>query len=372
MNGWKRNEDSYRWPVLSAFLYPLMESEMMNYGLRQSHRFTTAISVAFLFAVSIGISQSRPESSNQNASILHPVGDYPLPGKATRWDYMSLDTTKSRLFLAHLGDSSVVAVDTKTKAVVGTVANVGQVHGVLAIPELGRVYATATKTNEVVSIDATNLKITARIPAGIYPDGLAYAPEVRKLYVSDEEGKTETVIDVQSNERIASIPLGGSVGNTQYDAASKHIFVNVQGTAELIEIDPVTNTIVQRIPVPGAEGNHGLLIVPTLRLAFIACEGNDKLLVMDLRNKKIVYRFNVGKGLDVPAYDAGLGLLYLASESGLVSEFKVSSQGVTKIGEGLVGPNAHTVAVDPKTHEVYFPLKEVGGRPVLRVMRPSI
>lgn len=64
--------------------------------------------------------------------------------------------------------------------------------------------------------------------------------------------------------------------------------------------------------------------------------------------------------------------LLLASESGLVSEFKVSSQGVTKIGEERVGPNAHTVAVDPKTHEVSFPLKEVGGRPVLRVMRPSI
>jgi len=33
-------------------------------------------------------------------------------------------------------------------------------------------------------------------------------------------------------------------------------------------------------------------------------------------------------------------------------------------------PHAHTVAVDPKTHLVYFPLENVDGRPLLRIMRP--
>lgn len=307
----------------------------------------------------------------ESPAILRSAGDYPLPGKATRWDYMSLDSAGARLYIAHLGDSNVVVVDTKTKAVVGTVKNVGTVHGVLAIPDLNRVYATATRTNEVVAIDATTLKITSRIPAGDYPDGLAYAPEAHKLYVSDEHGKTETVIDVDSNKRIATIPLGGSAGNTQYDSISKHIFVNVQDTSELIEIDPAADKIVQRIPVPGADGNHGLLIEPRLRLAFIACEGNDTLLVMNLRTKKIESVFSVGKEPDVLAYDAAIGTLYVASESGPVAEFTVSSRSVVKSGEQVAGPNAHTVAAEPSTHEVYFPLNVGGGRSVLRVMRPA-
>jgi DNA-binding beta-propeller fold protein YncE len=311
-------------------------------------------------------------AAEPNASVLQLVKDYPLPGKATRWDYMDIDASRSRLFIAHLGDSAVVVVDTKTKAVVGTIGNAGEVHGVVAIPQLGRAYATATKTNEVIAIDATSLKILARTPTGVHPDGLAYAPEAHKVYVSDESGKTETVVDAQSNKRIATIPLGGSVGNTRYDPASKHIFVNVQGTSELIEIDPATDKIVQRIPVPGADGNHGLLIEPALRLAFIACEGNDKLLVMDLHTKKVVSEFAVPGRPDVLAYDAELGLLYVASESGVVYQFKVNAQGVTKAGEERVGANAHTVAVDPATHEVYLPLKEPGKPPALRVMRPSI
>lgn len=311
-------------------------------------------------------------AAESNTSVLRLVKDFPLSGKATRWDYMSLDASRSRLFIAHLGDSAVVVVDTKTKAVVATVEHIAEVHGVVAIPELGRAYSTATKTNEVVAIDATTLKIIARIQTGAHPDGLAYAPEVHKLYVSDEYGKTETVIDVQSNKRVATIALGGSVGNTQYDPVSKHIFVNVQGTAELVEIDPAIDKIVQRIPVPGADGNHGLLIEPTLRLAFIACEDNDKLMVMDLRTKKLVAEFKVEGKPDVLGYDAGLGLLYLASESGVVYQFRVSAQGVTKSGEENVGANAHTVIVDPATHEVYLPLKEAGKFPVLRVMRPSL
>ena len=37
---------------------------------------------------------------------------------------------------------------------------------------------------------------------------------------------------------------------------------------------------------------------------------------------------------------------------------------------GAVATNAHSVAVDPRTHLVYLPLRNVRGRPVLRIMAP--
>lgn len=240
------------------------------------------------------------------------------------------------------------------------------------IPALGKVYASATGTNEVVEIDETTLKITARLPGGVYPDGMAYVPDLHKLYVSDEHGSSDTVIDVSTSTRVGSIQLGGEVGNTQYDAVSKHIFVNVQTRRQLIEIDPATDKIVARIDLPGAEGNHGLLIEPKQRLAFIACEGNDKLLVFDLASKKIITSFDVGKDPDVLAHDPTAGHLYVAGEAGIVSLFKLEGGRVSKIGEGLVGPNAHVVAVDPGTHLSYFPLKDVGGKTILRIMKAAV
>ncbi len=64
------------------------------------------------------------------------------------------------------------------------------------------------------------------------------------------------------------------------------------------------------------------------------------------------------------------GTLYVAGETGIVSMFQVKEAVVTKIGSGRVGPLAHVVAVDSATHRSYFPLKDIDGHPVLRIMEP--
>jgi YVTN family beta-propeller protein len=298
------------------------------------------------------------------------LADVPLGGNTSRLDYESLDQDRHLLFIAHLGDSAVIVFDTQSQRVVTRIPGVSKVHGVLAIPGLGRVYASATGTNEVVAIDEGTLKVTARAPGGVYPDGMAYAPEVHKLYVSDEHGGTDTVIDVRPNTRVATIPLGGEVGNTQYDPLTKHIFSNVQTRKQLVEIDPTSDKVIARIDLPGAEGNHGLLIEPVQRRAFIACEGNHKLLVLDLETRKVTTSFDVGEDPDVLAYDPTLQHVYVAAESGILAVFTTLSDGVSKVGQGLVGPNAHVVAVDPVSHKSYFPLKNLNGQTALRIMSP--
>lgn len=310
-------------------------------------------------------------SANANKLLLEKVGDIPLTGNTSRFDYASIDPRIHELFVAHLGDSTVTVVDMESRKVVADIAGVGHVHGVLAVPELGRVYASATKTNEIVVIDARTLKVIARIPGGFYPDGMAYAPDAHKLYVSDEDGSTETVIDARTNQRIAIIPLRSIVGNSQYDRVSGHIFVNAQTLDKLIEIDPRTDKVVGRYDLPGGDGPHGLLIDANDRLAFVACQDNNKLLVLDMKKMMhVLASFNIGKDPDVLAFDPGLHRLYVAGEQGVVSVFDVTGGEVRKIGEGFIDDNAHVVVVDTKTHLVYFPLRNVGGFPVLRVMRP--
>ncbi len=44
----------------------------------------------------------------------------------------------------------------------------------------------------------------------------------------------------------------------------------------------------------------------------------------------------------------------------------MNEAGVHVVAKGVVGPNAHSVAVDPDTHHIYLPLKDVDGQPVLR------
>jgi YVTN family beta-propeller protein len=303
---------------------------------------------------------------------LKTVADVELPGPTNRFDYQSYDPRTHLLFIAHLAAGTVVVFDTASNKVVAELPNISQVHGVLVVPDLHKVYASATGTNEIVVIDENALKEVARIPGGVYPDGMAYAPAAQKLYVSDQSGKTETVIDARTDKRIKTIPLKGEAGNSQYDPVSKHIFVNVQTTQELAEIDPVTGAVIARHPLAGAGRNHGLLIEPAQRLAFIACEDNAKLLVFDMKSMKVISSEAVGDDPDVLAFDDTLHVLYIASESGVVSMFKLQGQILGKIAEGHLADKAHSVAVDQQTHRVYFPLQNLNGRAVLRIMEPTV
>ena len=334
---------------------------------RHDHRPLALPAAAALWLL---VSQAACSDTAKGHLPLTTVADAPLTGGTTRWDYASLDPATHRLYLAHLGDSVVSVFDTQGRKVIADVAHVSDVHGVLFVPQLHRVYASATGTDEVVAIDPQSLKITARVPAGVYPDGMAYAPEVHKLYVSDEHGGTDTVIDVRTHTRVATIPLGGEVGNTQYDPVSRHIFANVQTRKQLVEIDPATDKVISRIDLPGAQGNHGLYIDASTRLAFIACEDNDKLIVLDLATRRILSILDVAKDPDVLAFDPALGWLYVAGESGEVSVFQVRGHSVSLLGTAVLGPNAHVVAVDETTHRAYFPLKAVAGKPRLRITEP--
>jgi DNA-binding beta-propeller fold protein YncE len=343
--------------------------------IQQIRRLRSLIGAALLGAsvvvVLLPCVGAAADQGNAEHLPLQHVADIPMPGRTSRFDYEGGDPERHLLMIAHLGDGEVVAFDTHDARVIGTITNVPAVHGVLVIPELSRVFASATGTNEVVAIDEKTLKIVARMPGGVYPDGMAYAPDVHKLYVSDETGKTETVIDVSTNRRVKTIALDGEVGNTQYDPVSRHIFVNVQTRRQLVEIDPTTDAIVARIDLPGADGNHGLLIVPQFRLAFIACEGNSKLLVLDMRTKRVSQSFEVGRDPDVLAFDASASTVYVAGEAGVVSMFRYDGTRVAKVGEGPLGPNAHVAYVDAATHRSYFPLKNLNGHPMLRIMAPQ-
>ena len=60
----------------------------------------------------------------------------------------------------------------------------------------------------------------------------------------------------------------------------------------------------------------------------------------------------------------GFGRLYVSAESGIITIFEERGRNLEKIGEGFFAPSAHTVAVDSRTHRVYFPhCKTWAGNP---------
>lgn len=296
---------------------------------------------------------------------LREVARVPLSGPAVRFDYTSIDPATHTLWISHMDASRLLAFDIVHRRIRKTISAPG-VHGVIAVPSVHRVYASATNAREALTIDARTGAVLAHAPAGAYPDGLAYAARQRHVFVSDETGGVETVLNV-AGKRIATVPLGGEAGNVQYDAATNHVFADVQTRNDIAVIDPRSNRIVKRIPVPDCSSDHGLLIDSPHRIAFVACDGNATLHTLDLRTMTFTGTFAVGSSPDVLAFDPGLRRLYVAAESGVVSVFAETKRSARPLGSAFLATEAHTVAVDPRTHLVYFPLQ--GGSQLL-IMRP--
>lgn len=314
-------------------------------------------------------SPAQAQFANSAGKALTQVADVPMPGPPVRFDYQVFDPSSARLYIAHMNADQLVVFDTSKREVIANLDGFKRVHGVTVAPEIHRLYASVTGDHQVAAVNTETLKIVGAAGPINYPDGLAYAPKQNKVFVSDEHGGVDAVIDAASNKLITNIALGGGAGNTVYDPGSGYILVAVHGVSLLAVIDPATDRIIARIRLGGINNPHGIALDTVGRVAFIAGEENHSLAMLDLNTMQVLSTYQVGEDPDVLAYDPGLKRLYVSAESGTVTIFQNNGRSLVPLSSFYM-PHAHTVSVDPKTHLVYFPLENVNGHPLLRIMQP--
>ncbi|HTL36048.1 MAG TPA: hypothetical protein VL326_23115 [Kofleriaceae bacterium] len=309
-------------------------------------------------------------STPQSSGLLQVVADVPLPGGSTRFDYQDIDAQDGLLVVAHMNDNSVLLLSLADGSVKKVLPNIPTPRGVAVAPEIHRIFVTSTPSKLVI-IDSSTLAEVARVATGASPDGDAWDADDQIVAVSDQGDGALSLIAAAGTGTRTQVPLGSETGNVVYDARQKQFWITVVVSGrpnELVEVDPKTSTITMRIPLPGCSGAHGLRLHPDGQSAFIACEDNDKLARVDLGGTHAVVTAATGAGPDVLSVDAEQGWLYVAAESGDVTIWDLDQPGVALVGHEVPGAGAHTVAADPATHRVFFPLT---SGPILRIMQPT-
>lgn len=319
-------------------------------------------------ALSLAAGCSSGATEPAAALGLRIITDISLPGDTSRFDYVSLDAVRHRLYVSHLGANEVIVVDTDTLAVERTLRDVASVHGVLAVPSANRVFAAATGSDQAVTYDATTLHEVARSPTGRAPDGLAYDPDTNGVFVSNEADTTVTEIDATTGRRRGDIDIASEAGNVAYDPTSRRILVDAQSRNDLAVIDPASRKVIERHRLPGCDHDHGLLVDTGRHRAFVACDGNAKLLELDLTTFAVARTFNTGDDPDVLTIDPDAHRLFVLAESGVATIVDTSTAPATEHALGQFAPHAHSGTTDPSTHRLYVPVADVEGHPVLRVV----
>lgn len=307
---------------------------------------------------------SSPQSASEQ--ILRRIATIDLPGPpGERFDYLTYDPDDHFILSAHLGAGLMYVIDTRTNTLVKAIPDVPGIEGITYVPEGNKAYTSDWYENKVAIIDLTQMKVTKKLPTEAKPDGSTYATPFHKVYVSDEQGKAETVIDTVKDEIVTTIRFDSEAGVPLYDPVSHMVYVNLQDDDLIAVIDPMTDTIIDRYPVGDCRGNHGMAIDPEHHRLFIACEGNNLLVVFDLDTKKPITSFPLPEGADVVQFDAGLRRVYVACYSGMISVVQEDdADHFRKLADVPVQPKVHSLGIDPERHRIYVPEEEEDGRPV--------
>jgi DNA-binding beta-propeller fold protein YncE len=320
----------------------------------------TAVNLAFM---PMGQSQERTPS-------LKKAAEFDLPGPpGKRFDYLAIDPDDQYLISAHLAAGQTYVIDLRTNKVVATVTDTPGAEGVEYVPELKKFYTSNAGDNTIGVVDMRQMKVVKKLRTERKPDGSAYAAPFHKLYVSDERGKAEAVVDVTKDEIVKTLHFNSETGMPQYDPVARKVYVNLQDENIFAVIDPATDEVVGRYSVGRCKGNHGMTLDPERHRAFLSCEENNLMTVLDLDKHGPIAYLPMADGPDVIKFDPGLSRIYVACYSGAISVFHQDDpQHYRKLEDSKVQHAVHSLAVDPETHRVYTPEQEEDGKPVARMI----
>jgi DNA-binding beta-propeller fold protein YncE len=134
----------------------------------------------------------------------------------------------------------------------------------------------------------------------------------------------------------------------------------VEDKGEIASVDSKTWKEVQRWKLNGCEEPSGLAIDEKLGHLFSVC-GNKQMIVLDTKTGNQLASVPTGDGTDAAAFDPELKLAFASNGEGTLTEVRETKDGKYEVAENVpTARGARTMALDPKSHNVYLATAEMG------------
>jgi DNA-binding beta-propeller fold protein YncE len=275
------------------------------------------------------------------------------------WDYLTVDSSAHRLYIAH--QTKVDVVDLTTGKEIGAVTGLTRCHGVVIAPGGKTGFVSDGGANVVVAFDLRTFAPVDRIPAGTNPDGMAFEPVTGTLWAFNGTSKNATVIDVASHKVVGTVALPGKPEFPVADGKGT-VFVNIEDKNSIVRIDAKSMKPTATWPLAGCESPSGLAIDTGGGRLFSVCDGK-KMAVTDAKTGKSLATPAIGDGPDATAFDAKTGLVFSSNEDGTLTV--IDEENGYKVIQNLTTMDgARTMQMDSSTGKIYLvsaELKKVAG-----------
>jgi YVTN family beta-propeller protein len=291
-------------------------------------------------------------------------------GDQEYFDYITVDAAARRVYLSHR--THVNVIDADSGAVVGDIPGMHQAHGIALVNELGKGYATDGSGKQVIVFDLRTFNVTGHIAAGGNTDCVIYDPASKRVFAFNGDSKDSTVIDPKNDMVVATIPMGGRPEYAVADGKGM-IYDNISNTNEIVALDSRTLTIKSRWPVAPAGEPTSIAMDLQHRRLFIGGRDPKLFVVMDADSGKIIGQsFPIGDRVDANFYEPATGLVGLSTREGTLHIFHEDSPDkLTPIETIKTEFGAKTMALDPKTHNIYLTTSDFGPAPPATAAQPN-
>jgi DNA-binding beta-propeller fold protein YncE len=302
------------------------------------------------------------------------AGDYALEasyrlGGEGGWDYLVCDPDTGRLFITR--GNRVQVVDPATGKLLGEIADTAGVHGVALAVDLGKGYTSNGRDSSVTVFDLATLRTLAKVatPGGDNPDFIVYDAASHRVFAFNGRSHDATVIDTGSDRVVATLALAGKPEAAVADGRG-HVFVAIEDRNSLSRIDSAAARVTANWPLPGCDEPSGLALDAAAQRLFVGCH-NRVMQVVNAESGAPVATLPIGDGVDAAAFDAQAQLAFSSQGDGTLTVVKAEGGDRYRVQQtAATMAGARTMALNPRTHEVYLVSAEFGAAPAPSASQP--
>lgn len=290
---------------------------------------------------------------------------FPLGGTGG-WDYLAVDSTARRVYIAR--SDRVLVVDADSGKLVGEINGLARAHGVALATDLGRGFVTSGGQGTVIGFHLKALTTIAKIPAGSNPDAVVYDPRWKRIWAFNGGSNNVSVLDSTGLLSVRTIALPGKPEFAVLDPHGQ-IYVNLEDKGAIAQIDAYTMNITAQWPLAPCEQPTGLAIDVERGRLFAGCR-NQKMAVIDVRTGKLLASLPIGKNCDGVAFDPSSRVAVSANGEGTLTVVAETAPGKFEVVQTVpTRAGARTITLDETTHSFWLPVGQM-TKPVAEGSQP--
>ena len=302
-------------------------------------------------------------ASAQTAGGYHVVKKIPIPGEGS-WDYLTVDESARRLYVSH--GTQVEVLDVDSGAIVGKIANTPGVHGIAIAPELGRGFVSNGQSSTVTIFDLKTLNAISQVPTGKKPDAIIYDPATSRVFAFNGGSNSATAIQAADGKVAGTVDLGGGPEFAVADG-SGYVYDNLEDESLVLKINSRTLKVEQRWPTAPCTSPSSMAMDRPNRRLFVGCR-SKVMAVMNADTGQVITALPIGDHVDATAFDPDSRLIFNSNGEGTITVIHQDSPDKYSVIESVKTlPRAKTMALDPKTHQLFLSTAEAGQFEVLVV-----